>query len=460
MIRRHCRRVLALALGLLGAAHALAAEPRYTVAITGVMVVDVEAGRAIGPRTVLVGDGRILAIASPETAVVPDGAERVDGRGRFLIPGLVDMHVHLFNLSTHRPPNDWMFPLLVGNGVTAVRDMRADAPSLAQDAQWRRQVEDGTLVAPRIVADGIPVFGDSPRDAARQVDAAADAGADFIKVFSEIPEANWRAALAEAKARAIPLVGHVPAGVAQLASARAGQRSAEHLMQTYEACSRVQSRVLRARRGLAGDALVARRDEDEAQVLAAFDPGTCRRFARALAGTGQFQVPTLALSEEDDVAAAGHPERDPRWRLMREDEHPRWQRFFAGYTAHDAQLARQRWPIARRIVGILDQAGVPIMAGTDSPNPGVYPGYSLHEELAMLVASGLTPAAALRSATSRPAQFLGIEADAGTVAVGKRADLVLLDGDPTVDIANTRRIQAVLLAGRLFRRADLDALLR
>jgi imidazolonepropionase-like amidohydrolase len=162
------------------------------------------------------------------------------------------------------------------------------------------------------------------------------------------------------------------------------------------------------------------------------------------------------LANEDSMLQRGPPSADPRWRFLRKDEHLRWQGFIAGYTAQDAELATQRWPVARRIVSIMHEAGVPIMTGTDSPMPGVYPGYSLHDEMAMLVESGLTAREALRSATLAPAQFLGIAAVSGLVATGKRADLVLLDANPLVDIANTRRIAAVVFNGRYLPRTELD----
>jgi imidazolonepropionase-like amidohydrolase len=432
---------------------------RKAIAITETTVIDVEHGRSLGPRTVLVDAGVIVAIVAPGDARVPVEAERVDGRGKFLIPGLVDMHVHLFNLSSHRPPNDWTFPLYLANGVTAVREMNADAASIALVKGWRKRLEDGDLIAPRILAAGIAVYGSSPDDASREVDAAADAGADFIKVFSEVPASHWRAILAAARARSLPVVGHVPAGVALLDAAAAGQRSNEHLMQAYEACSSIEAQLLQERRGFEGEALSARRDAQEARALAAFDPGACRRTSKALAAVHQAQVPTLVLANEDSMPEGGPPSADPRWRFLRADEHTRWESFLAGYTAADAALAKRRWPVARRIVSAMHQAGVPIMAGTDSPMPGVYPGYALHEELALLCEAGLSAREALRSATLAPAEFLGIAADAGSVAVGKRADLVLLDADPSKDIRNTRRINAVLLDGRLLRRDSLGALL-
>ena len=440
-------------------AHARRLPEKETVAITDVTVVDVEHGRSSGPRTVLVDAGRIVAIAARRDAHVPANAQRVDGRGRFLIPGLVDMHVHLFNLFSHRPPNDWTFALYVVNGVTAVREMRADAASLARVRQWRKELDAGNLIAPRILAAGIAVHGSSAEDAARQVDAAREAGADFIKVFSDVPASNWRAIVVAARAHALPVVGHVPAGVTLLDAASAGQRSNEHLMQAYEACSSVESQLLDERCDLDGDALEAKRDAQEARALAAFDARVCRRIAKALAATGQAQVPTLVLANEDAMYDNAPPSSDPRWPLLRADEHPRWEQFLAAYTAQDAALAKRRWPVARQIVSAMHKAGVPIMTGTDAPMPGVYPGFALHDEMAMLVEAGLTPREALRAATFAPAQFLGIASTSGSIEVGKRADLVLLEADPTQDIRNTRRINAVLLDGRLLRRADLDAVL-
>jgi len=441
-------------------AQAMSLPRRQVIAITQVTVIDVERGLSSGLRTVLIEDGRIVSIVAPRDAHIPASAQRVDGRGRFLIPGLVDMHVHLFNLSSHRPPNDWSFPLYIANGITGVREMRGDVASMLWVKRWRKAFDDGELAAPRILAAGIAVYGSSPDDAAHQVDAAADAGADFIKVFSELPPSHWRAILAAAHARSLPVVGHVPAGVPLLAAAVAGQRSDEHLMQAYEACSSIETPLLEERRGLVGDALTARRDAQEAQTLKAFDPGTCRNVARSLVATGQVQVPTLVLADEDSMAPQGDsPSADPRWRLLRPDERIRWERSLAGYTAEDAALAKRRWPIAHQIVSIMHQAGVPIMAGTDSPMPGVYPGFALHEEMELLVESGLTPREALYAATLEPARFLGIADTSGSVAVGKRADLVLLDADPTKDIHNARRIDTVLLDGRLLRRADLAALL-
>ena len=456
---RFSERAARFAAALLLACGAAPAAERPPVAITDVSIIDVEHGSLVGPRTVLIADGRIVAVDAPSKVAVPKNADRVDGRGKYLMPGLVDMHVHLFNNASHRPPNTWSFPLYIANGVTGVREMASVPGGIAKVKQWRREVAEGGLVAPHILAAGVVAWGPSPDDAAHQVDLAADAGADFVKVFSEISEPAWRAVLEAAHRRAVPVMGHVPAGVSALTAAEAGQRSEEHLMQVFEACSTIEQSTRDARSSLEGAALVTRRDADEARVLAAFDARTCDRAAQALAHAGETQVPTLVLDYVESKARDADPSRDPRWQYLRTDERARWQRIARELTPEERDVAAKRWPVATKIVAALHRADVPILAGTDAPMLGVYPGYSLHDELERLVDSGFTPAEALRAATLAPAGFLGIAADNGTIAPGKRADLVLLDADPLRDVRNTRRIDAVVLDGRLLRRRALDALL-
>ena len=453
------RWVFVAACACTSATHAAQAPDRSIVAITDVSIVDVEKGRLLGPRTVQIADGLVAAIDKPGEGHIPAGAQRVDGRGRFLIPGLVDMHVHLFNNSSRRPPNTWAFALFIANGVTAVREMASEPASIFIVNRWREAIANGALVAPRILAAGVVVYGKSPEDVARQVDVAADVGADFIKVFSEIPEAKWRATLEAARHRSLPVMGHVPAGVSLLASAEAGQRSGEHLMQAFEACTTIEQSVLDDRRGLAGEELVARRDAQEARVLDAFDQRTCDRVAAALVSSGQAQVPTLVLPFVESKPADRNPQRDPRWRYLRADERARWLRILDDSSSLDQTIAARRWVVARKIVASLYHAGVPVLAGTDTPMPRVYPGFSLQQELELFVESGMSPADALRAATLAPALFLGIGDKTGSVAVGKRADLVLLDRNPLRDIRNIRGIRAVVFDGRLLTRSALDAVL-
>ena len=429
-----------------------------TLAIENVAIIDVVKGRVTGPRTVIITGSRISAVADPATTDIPPAAMRVDGKARYLMPGLVDMHVHLFNNASHRPPNDWALPLFVANGVTGVREMRANVSDLPTMERWRGAMANRELIAPRVIAAGVAVRGDSPDDARRAVREAAAAGAAFIKIFSEVPASHWRAILEEAHLLTIPVCGHIPAEVSALTAAKAGQRSNEHLTQIYEACTPNEKEFLAKRRDLGGDAVKVR-DAQEEEVLQSFDATVCLETAKALAKTAQVQVPTLVLPHFETRGPRKQFRNDPRWRSLREDEQTRWERILDAEPAEIEKLALGRWEVSRDIVKAMHRAGVRILAGTDAPMPLVYPGSSLHKELELLVESGLTPADALRSATIGPAQFLGLDESSGSIAVGKRADLVLLDDNPLREIKNTQLIRAVVLDGRLLQRGELDALL-
>jgi Amidohydrolase family len=229
---------------------------RPSIAIESVSLVDVERGEILNPRMVLIVDGRIAAIGEPDAISIPTAAVRVDGRGCYLMPGLVDMHVHLFNNASRRPPNEWAFPLFVANGVTGVREMRTEPAQMATVTRWSAKAARGELVAPRVLAAGVAVgVGDAPDTGAataeavrRKVREAKATAADFIKIFSEVREAQWRAIFAEARPLGIPVCGHIPAEVGLLEAAIAGQRSNEHLTQVYEACSAREKEWLDARK--------------------------------------------------------------------------------------------------------------------------------------------------------------------------------------------------------------------
>jgi imidazolonepropionase-like amidohydrolase len=436
------------------------ASKRPSIAIVNVAVVDVERGETFQPRTVLIVDGRIAAIGGPETVRVPPGAVRVDGHNRYLMPGLVDMHVHLFNNASRRAPNEWAFPLFVANGVTGIREMRTEPAGMATVERWRSKAARGELVAPRILAAGVAVRGETPDASRRAVQEAKAAHADFVKIFSEVPEPQWRAIIDEARSLHLPVCGHIPSGVSALEAAKAGQRSNEHLTQVYEACSDQETKWIAARKGLEAGGLEKLRETQELEVLENFDLPACDRTAAELTPTRQVQVPTLVLARFEANGVPANFREDPRWPYLRPDEQTRWERIFAeGYPVAGDKLTTKRWDVSRQIVKTLHASGVRILAGTDSPMPQVYPGFSLHKELELLVEAGLSPADALRAATIWPAEFLGLSDGNGSITTGKRADLLLLDGNPLDDIRQTQRIRAVILAGRLFHRPELDRLL-
>jgi imidazolonepropionase-like amidohydrolase len=413
-----------------------AAPPEPSLAITHVTVVDVAAGVLVAGQNVIVRGGRIVAVGDTARVAVPAGATVVHGRGRFLIPGLWDMHVHaLFDAEVART----FLPRFVAEGVTGVRDMGGKVEVMRAA---RFALLAGTLVGPRLVAAGRILDGPQPVDssvsiavgtpeqARAAVDSLANSGADFIKVYTLLPRAAYFAVLREAARLHLPVAGHVPADVTTLEAADSGQRSIEHL-------------------------------RDEVEPLCKAADAACGRLLDSLRAHRVWLVPTLVVLRAKAILNDSSLIRDPRLSTMPSLVRDAWEAIRAGKQDRPSAYWREK---RTRFFGELALTGaawkdnVPLLAGTDAGALYTYPGSSLHDELAQLVRAGLTPAAALRAATLGPAEFLGATDTLGTVAAGKVADLVLLDADPLADIRNTRSIRAVVLRGQLFGRDALDAL--
>jgi imidazolonepropionase-like amidohydrolase len=463
--------LVALALALAGGGSALS-RPPAPVAITHTTVVDVESGRTLRDQTVVVRGSRIVAVGPAARVAVPTGALRVDGRGRFVIPGLWDMHVH-----AALPETDRLFmPVLVANGVTGVREMFS---RLDWVRSTRERIASGELLGPRMVASGHIIDGDPPmlpasvavanaEQARHAVDSLAAAGADFIKVYSHLSPEAFAAVAEEAKRRGLPFAGHVPGLVSVGDASDAGMASVEHLTGLVEACSPLppeeQKKVPEAVAAAGWDSANAVAWAQMPMTFARYDPAVCRALAARLVRNGTVMVPTLvanhATSFLDDTTLAA----DPRLRYRAAGSaaawnartNPRLRSVSAeGWAARHAYYERQL-----RIARLLHENGVRFMAGTDLSVPYTYPGFSLHEELWMLTRIGLTPLQALRAATLEPARFLKMADSLGTVAPGKAADLVVLDANPLADIRNVGRIHAVVVRGRLIDAAERQRILR
>jgi imidazolonepropionase-like amidohydrolase len=471
MTRAICGFVVGVAAtGCASAARAPGAASANAVAITHVTVIDVSSGTARPDMTVVVRGNRIVAIGAADSVATPADAEAVDGRGRFLIPGLWDMHVHA------AWPNvaDAVAELFVANGVTGVRDMWGD-PAVIHD--WRGEVARRDGKHPRIVAAGNLVDGPEPvwpnSIRVRGADDARDVvrslrrnGADFIKVYSHLPRDAYFAIADEAKQQGIPFAGHVTIAISAAEASDAGQRSIEHLTGVALGCSSLEPRILEeAATTIASRGWAAASGFERAAgglIDSTYDASRCDALAARFVRNETWQVPTLTVRY--NVTHLDDPtlENDPRLRYM-----PRFLRQRWSDRAESIEGGSSRAPAAQQaqyrretmIVGQLSRAGVPILAGTDEQNPYCMPGFSLHDELARLVAAGLTPLAALQAATLNPARFLHATDSLGTVEVGKIADLVLLDGDPLADIHNVSRIEAVVVNGRLIDGAERERLL-
>jgi imidazolonepropionase-like amidohydrolase len=453
--------LLTLALALLcGIGHGQSASPSVLV-IDDVSIIDTTGGPLLAHRTVVVHDGRIEEIRGAEGSMSGKQAGmHVDGRGKFLIPGLWDMHVHMVF-------GDWFprgkavtLPLFIANGITGVRDMGGELEVLQQ---WRKEMADGTLIGPRMVISGPMLDGPKPRfpssiailtpeDGRRAVDDLKRRGADFIKLQSLIPREGVFAIAEEARKQGITFVGHVPDSVRASEASNAGQKSFEHLIGIFEGSSPLEDAFLKG-------------PKTESQFLSTYDPTRAASLFALLAKNHTWQCPTLVwerggnLIDQTDFAHDTRAKYVPSyWKDVT------WKRFTEEIT-HDFNpddLATRKRFVEKEleVVNAMHRAGIPFLAGTDTP-PGVYifPGFSLHEELQRFVAAGFTPMEALQTATLNPAKFLGMDDRLGTIEKGKLADLVLLDANPMDDIRNTQRIAAVIVNGRYLSRVDLDKIL-
>jgi hypothetical protein len=460
---------------------------RGTLAITHTTVIDVVSGQRLSDRNVIVRDGRIISVGAGRA---PRGAQIVDGRGKFLIPGLWDMHTHLGNDGV---ATNVFFPLQIANGVTGIREMTSDcysrpgcerAMTIDTVRGWQRGIAAGRIVGPRIVASSPMLDGPTPTwayaiplanaaDGRAAVHTFQTRGVDFLKIYSLMPRDAFLALAAEARRAHMPFAGHVPIDVSALEASNAGMASMEHGHGLQEACSSRDSSLRAEQRRLIDELIAAKEHnllvepiyvEQAERAFATYDQARCRALYAAFARNHTAQTPTLTLLESWAHEHDPRRLRDPRYRYIPELIRNAWEAFADAPQAdvpnsRAVRVERLQW--IQGAVGEMRRSGVMILAGTEEGGASfIYPGFAIHDELRLLVGSGLTPLEALQAATINPARFLGASDSLGTVAAGKRADLVLLDADPLLDIANTKSIHAVIADGRLFDRARLDFLLQ
>jgi hypothetical protein len=454
-----------LLLGVPAAVNGQAPEDR-TLFISHVTVVDVATGKEQSNQTVVVREGRIVSVGEATTfSAVPEGqsragehgaGENIDGHNGFLIPGLWDMHVHVQDIAD--------LPLYIANGVTGVRMMSGQKNTqLLRKELARAPISPEIIVASAIVDGDPPVWPGSivvrkPDDARRTVDSIKAGGADFVKVYGGVPRDAYFALADEAKKQDIPFVGHLPFAITAQEASDADQRSIEHLDGISFGCSKREKELTRDRQD--APHYVARM-RVEAEAYNTVDQAQCLALMQQFRRNGTWQVPTLTVNRVMGLLDDRRFTSDPRLAYMAGHVRDRWQndRRFARWRPEFFALKRSLFSADEKLVGFMFRSGVPLMAGTDAMNPYCFPGFSLHDELALLVESGLTPLGALQASTLNPALFLGRNVDQGTIAPGKRADLVLLDADPLADIHNTTKVRAVWLDGKYFDRAALDQML-
>jgi Amidohydrolase family len=397
-----------------------------SVAITNVTLVDVVSGAKEAGMTVVTRTNRIADIG--RGTAIPEGATRVDGTGKFLIPGLWDMHSH------HQATGTESLDLFLANGVVGTRDMGADVDFILP---LRNRINAGEMFGPEIVAAG-PILDDRPPDwpfrrrvtngheAREAVRDLKNRGVDFIKVHDSTSREAYFAIAEEAPKVGLSFSGHVPFSVTIEEAADSAIKSIEHL---------ANNRVFR-----------------ECSGKEPYSAASCQPLFDKLAAKGVWQTPTMAFFQEIPDVFSGKPLRHAEYASDSLLELTRKNVEVSKLDERALSSWRANAKTALAAIHDLHSRGSRVLAGCD----GIVPGFCLHDELEWMTEAGLSPLQAIQTATINPARFLGREKTQGTIEAGKRADLILLEADPLTDIRHTRRIAAVLVRGRLLSKPDID----
>ncbi len=440
----------------------------YTV-LKHVNIIDVNGSPIQTDMAVIINGNRISSIEKTSKAKIPKNALIIDARNKFLIPGLWDMHVHVFNNISKTPPDTNDFSMYIANGVTGIREMWTKMESMPEVNRWRKQAYELPGTVPRIGAVGTMVDGFpsqwtnsdtatmevSARQIVQQIKAA---GIDFVKTYNRLPRKAYFAIADECKKQNIPFAGHIPNRILLKEAADAGQRSVEHLTGSRivfeDDCENFIAETKKELKdSIAVNSSIVPIIE---QALELCDHDKAFAIFRYMAEKNVWHCPTMVLYKRfatDSLVIVN----DPRLKYISSSEKASWMK------ATGSRLRRKASPdyLNRALAQVLQmkKAGINFLAGTDFDNPYLYPGFSLHDELQLFVDAGFSPLEALQTATINPAKFLGAIDSLGTIEKGKIADMVLLDANPLTAIHNTQRINAVFVNGKYLSKETLQAML-
>jgi imidazolonepropionase-like amidohydrolase len=435
-----------------GAKGRMALYEETTAAFVNANVIPMNSERILANHTVIIKNGLIAQVGPVDKVQVPEGAVKINGAGKYLMPGIADMHVHAWG------END--LKLFIANGVTMIRNMWGSPQHLA----WKEKIAKGEMFSPSIytagpLMDGPPPIWEgselieTPEQAIKSVEEQVKLGYDFIKVYNRLSKESYDAIMVTAKKHGIPVAGHVPDKVGIAYVLKSGLSANEHLTGYIELIE-------------AGDSPVKDSDEfvDRIRKWKYVDETKIPAAVEATLESGMWNCVTLVVyqkfvSAEDAKGLRKRPEMryvDPMilgmWDPTKDFRSKK-------LTSEDFKTLRDADAIRLKLTGALHRAGAPILLGTDTPNPFVVPGFSIHEELQNLVNAGLTPYEAFKAGTVDGAKFLGQSDLWGTIEPGKRADLVLLEANPLADVANFNRRAGVMVRGKWHTERELKKML-
>lgn len=442
----------------------------YTV-LTHVNVIDLTGSPVQSDMTVVINGNRIITLSKTSQAKFPGNAFVINASGKYLIPGLWDMHVHIFNNISQTPPDENDFSLYIANGVTGIREMWTKIDEMPQINLWRKQFFEQPGTIPRFGAVGTLVDGSSSKlrnsdtvsteaEARLMVQRIKAAGIDFVKVYDRLSRETYFAIADEARKQHIPFEGHVPYHILLKEAVDAGQYSIEHLTGSRivfndfdEDCSTFVDETIKE----LPDSIAAGSPSVPfmKQALELCDENKALVLFQYLAEKCIWECPTLVLYKRfatDSVELFN----DPRLKYISLPDRQIWKN---NTGAHLKDVSPKILERALTQIAIMKKAGVQFLAGTDVDNDYLYPGFSLHDELALFVDAGFTPMEALQTATINPARFLGTTDSLGTIEKGKIADMVLLDANPLTDIRNTKLINSVFVNGKFLPKEALHKML-
>ena len=403
-----------------------------------VTIIPMDRERSIADRTVVIRDGRIAEVGAPNAVTVPEGATRVDGRGKFLMPALAEMHAHIPN---DRAEAERVLFMYVANGIGTIRSMLGDPSHFSLKERAAR----GEIVAPTMYLSGPSFSGQTaptPQAATARVLEQKKAGYDLLKIHPGVPRDAFDALARTADEQGIRFAGHVPAAVGLQRALEAKFWTIDHIDGYVEALAKSGAEEGQ----LFGINLIGQLDESRIASLVA-----------QTKAAGTWIVPTQVLIENwygaDDVAVM---QKWPEMKYVGADEMNQWVANKRKNVEAFSPEHRQRYiALRRRLIKALHDGGVGILLGSDAPQIWNVPGFSIHREIATYVAAGLTPYQALVSGTRGVATHLNRDRS-GTIDTGRLADLVLLDANPLQDISNTSKIAGVMVGGRWLPKSEID----